>query len=110
MTFVPPKYDTKSTDFFKALKTRTDAYFARNQKEKHGNFGMYFKTFVMLSCYLTPYFFVLFGEIENPWIYSGLWAIMGLFMSGIGLSIMHDAIHGSFSKNKTVNLLFENEP
>ena len=30
---------------------------------------------------------------------------MGVFMAGIGLSIMHDAIHGSYSKNKIVNLI-----
>jgi linoleoyl-CoA desaturase len=47
----------------------------------------------------------LFGNIENSWVYSALWIVMGLFMSGIGLSVMHDAIHGSYSNNKTVNLL-----
>ena len=32
-----------------------------------------------------------------------MWVIMAGGMSGIGLSIMHDANHGSYSKNKTVN-------
>ena len=31
---------------------------------------------------------------------------MGVGMAGIGLSIMHDANHGSYSKNKVVNRLF----
>ncbi len=105
MNFVPPKYDNKSTEFFRALKAKTDNYFSKKGVEKQGGFGMYFKTFFMVSAYITPYFFILFGEIKNPWIYTGLWAIMGVFMAGIGLSIMHDAIHGSYSKNKIVNLI-----
>jgi linoleoyl-CoA desaturase len=32
-----------------------------------------------------------------------MWILMGFGMSGIGLSIMHDANHGSYSKNKNVN-------
>ena len=105
MTFIPPKYDNKSTDFFKALKTRTDAYFKKNNKSRAGDLRMYFKTFFMIAAYLTPYLFVLFADIQNMWLYSGLWVIMGVSMAGIGLSIMHDAIHGSYSKNKTLNFL-----
>jgi len=32
-----------------------------------------------------------------------MWALMGLGMSGIGLSVMHDANHGAYSNNKHVN-------
>lgn len=105
MPFIPPKYDVKSNDFFKTLKSRTDDYFRSNNIKKTGNGVMYFKTCFMIACYLIPYFFILFGNIQNSFVYSGLWVIMGLFMSGIGLSVMHDAIHGSFSNNKTVNLV-----
>lgn len=105
MRFVPPKYDSKPTEFFKTLKLRTDNYFKKNDIEKHGGFGMYFKTFFMISAYLTPYFFILFGNIQNQYLYYLLSVLMGVFMSGIGLSVMHDAIHGSYSKNKRVNLL-----
>ena len=30
---------------------------------------------------------------------------MGFGMAGIGMSVMHDANHGSYSKSKTVNLI-----
>jgi len=105
MPFSPPRYDIKSNDFFKTLKSRTDEYFRSNNIQKTGNGVMYFKTLFMITCYITPYFFILFGNFHGSWIYSMLWIIMGLFMSGIGLSIMHDAIHGSYSNNKTINLL-----
>ena len=72
MTFVPPKYDTKSTDFFRALKTRTDEYFKKKDIEKKGGFRMYFKTFFMITSYLTPYFFILFADIQNPWKFRSL--------------------------------------
>ena len=98
MAFVPPKYNTKSTDFFKALKLRTDEYFKKNGLDKQGNFGMYFKTFFMISAYLIPYFILLFGNIQNFWVYILISVWMGVFMAGIGFSIMHDAIHGSYSK------------
>jgi len=32
-----------------------------------------------------------------------LWSIMGFGLAGIGLSIMHDANHGAYSKNEKVN-------
>ena len=103
MVFIPPKYNTKSTDFFKALKLRTDEYFKVNGIDKQGNFGMYFKTFFMITAYLTPYFALLSGYVENLWIYFGISIWMGVFMAGIGFSVMHDAIHGSYSKNKRLN-------
>ena len=64
---------------------------------------MYIKTAVLLIAYLVPFYFVVFLDIQNTWIYLGLWSTMGVFMAGIGLSIMHDAIHGSYSKNKYFN-------
>tara|TARA_B100000676_G_scaffold310643_1_gene377840 strand:- start:1025 stop:2113 length:1089 start_codon:yes stop_codon:yes gene_type:complete len=103
MDFVPPKYNTKSTDFFKALKLRTDEYFKSNGIDKHGNFRMYLKTFVMIVGYLAPYFLLMFGYIQNNWIYLAVSIVMGVFMAGIGFGVMHDAIHGSYSKNKRLN-------
>jgi len=32
-----------------------------------------------------------------------MWTLMGFGMSGIGLSVMHDANHGAYSANQTVN-------
>ena len=32
-----------------------------------------------------------------------MWALIGFGMSGIGLSILHDANHNAYSKNKNVN-------
>lgn len=85
------------------LKARTDEYFVKNKKDRQGDYRMYIKTIAMLTCYFIPYSIMAFVPISNPFIYTGLWILMGVFMAGIGLSIMHDAIHGSYSKNKLVN-------
>ena len=106
MSFTPLSYRPEQpSDFFKTLKNRIDSYFVDNKKDRQGDFRMYFKTFFMLVAYITPYYFIISGSITNPFIYTGLWVLMGVFMAGIGLSIMHDAIHGSYSKNSFVNKL-----
>jgi linoleoyl-CoA desaturase len=46
---------------------------------------------------------MIFGVIENTWLMLLLSAVMGFGMAGIGLAIMHDANHGSFSKYAWVN-------
>ncbi len=64
---------------------------------------MKFKTVFMLCLYLTPLILMLTGVVTSFWPVILMWAIMGLGMSGIGLSVMHDANHGSYSSNKKVN-------
>jgi linoleoyl-CoA desaturase len=104
LNFTPLKYKAKTpTDFFKTLKGRIDEHFISNNKERFGDYRMYLKTTVMLIAYLAPFCFIVFEDLGNNWLYLALWSIMGVFMAGIGLSIMHDAIHGSYSKNKTLN-------
>jgi len=65
---------------------------------------MVFKTIFMLLLYLIP-FTIIISNIESSGLTILMWILMGFGMSGIGLSIMHDANHGSYSKNKIVNSL-----
>ena len=90
-------------EFVKELRKRVNAYFKENNKSKHANANMVIKTIFMLSLYFVPYFFIILNITTNPWVILGLWLIMGLGMAGIGFSIMHDANHGAYSKNKNVN-------
>lgn len=57
----------------------------------------------MFSVFLLPYFLMVFGVIENPWIMFFMTIVMGVGMAGIGLAIMHDANHGAFSRFNWVN-------
>lgn len=90
--------------FFPTLKKRVDSYFTERKIKKQGNSTLYIKAFVLLTVYITP--FVLLLTLELPVIVQlTLWAVMGFALAGIGMSVMHDANHGSFSKNKTINYL-----
>jgi linoleoyl-CoA desaturase len=93
-------------EFYKELRSRVNAYFKEKNISKTANMNMYVKTVFMLALYLTPLVLMLTGVVTSVWPVIGMWAIMGLGMSGIGLSIMHDANHGSYSKNQKVNWFF----
>ncbi len=92
-----------NTEFLQTLRKRIDEYFQSNNITRFGNAEMVVKTIVMASLYLVPFGIMLTGIVTNPWIIFSLWVIMGIGMAGIGLSIMHDANHGAYSKNKGVN-------
>lgn len=64
---------------------------------------MKLKTVAMLTMFFAPLILINTGIIANVWLLFGLYVISGLGMSGIGMGIMHDAIHGSYSKNKKTN-------
>ncbi|HXD92616.1 MAG TPA: acyl-CoA desaturase [Bacteroidia bacterium] len=89
--------------FINTLRQRVDTYFKTNEISKHGNANMVLKTVAMFSIYLVPYFFILFGGFESNLLLLALSIVMGVGMAGIGLSVMHDANHGSYSKNPTIN-------
>jgi linoleoyl-CoA desaturase len=68
---------------------------------------MVFKTFALLALFLTPYGFLYYQELPT-FAYIGLWFVMGFGMAGVGLSVMHDANHGAYSKKEWVNTLVSN--
>lgn len=87
-------------EFIKELRKRINLYFKSNNISRFGNSSMVIKTIFMLLLYLVPYFLVVFNVFENNIVVLLLWIIMGTGMAGIGLSIMHDANHDVYSKNK----------
>jgi linoleoyl-CoA desaturase len=98
------KFNTKNNpEFFKELRERVNKYFEENKITKYANTNMKIKTIFMLSLYFIPLVLMLTGIISSPYPVFFMWVLMGLGMSGIGLSIMHDANHGAYSKHKWVN-------
>ena len=63
------------------------------------------KTVVMLLLFFVPVVILNTGIIESVWLLFLLYALSGLGMAGIGMGVMHDAIHGSYSKYPIVNKL-----
>ena len=98
------KFNVKDqTEFFKELRKRVNKYFKENNISRYANFSMKFKSAFMICLYFAPLVLMLTGVVANVWLVLLMWALMGFGMSGIGLSIMHDANHGSYSKNQKVN-------
>ncbi len=89
-------------DFFPTLKKRVDIYFSGNKIKKQGNRKLYIKAFVLLTVYVVPFITMLVVPLPNYALLL-LWSLMGFALAGIGMSIMHDANHGSFSHNKSLN-------
>lgn len=98
------KFNVKDRpEFAKELRKRVNAHFKEKGISKQGNLNMHLKTVFMLSLYTIPFVMILTGVVASTWPSMAMWFIMGLGTAGIGLSVMHDANHGSYSSNKNVN-------
>jgi linoleoyl-CoA desaturase len=94
---------TDQSQFFKELRKNVNSYFKENNISKYGNFHMIIKTIFMVSLYFVPLILLLTGVVSSFWPAMLMWVLMGFGMSGVGFSVMHDANHGSYSKNQKVN-------
>src|SRR6266699_93644 len=97
------RFNNNNKQFYLTTKKRVDEYFRTNDISKFGNDKMVIKSIFMFLIYLVPYFLLLSNYFTHGYAQLGLVILMGVGMSGIGLSVMHDANHGSYSKNSTIN-------
>ena len=103
-TLKPIRFSQKiGRDFNSTLKKRVRAYFKENNIDKYANTNMKIKTIFMVTLYFAPYLLMVTGVVTNIWLITLCWVLMGFGTAGIGLSIMHDANHGAYSKNPKVN-------
>jgi linoleoyl-CoA desaturase len=92
------------SQFFNTLKKRVEEHFSEAGVSKNANRTMVIKTVVLLASYVLP--FVAIVIFNPPFLVATLlWLLMGFGLSGVGMSVMHDANHSAYSNNKTVNLL-----
>lgn len=96
------KFVSHDNAFFSTLKGRVSNYFLEKQISRNCNSTMVIKTITLLSVYLLPFVYII---TFHPafWLALMLWAIMGLGMAGVGMSVMHDANHGSYTGNSFSN-------
>ncbi|MEQ8325098.1 MAG: acyl-CoA desaturase [Vicingaceae bacterium] len=90
-------------DFARVLRQRVNAYFEEASIGKNANGQMVTKTIIALSLYLLPYIVIMTAGISNLYIIFGLWALAGLGKAIVGTTVMHDSVHGSYSKNQSIN-------
>jgi linoleoyl-CoA desaturase len=98
------KYSTQNKpEFMAELRAKVTTYFETNNISKYGDRKLVLKTVFMLLLYITPYILMITGIIDSlagVWI---CWVAIGVGKAGVGMSVMHDANHFSYSKNQKVN-------
>jgi linoleoyl-CoA desaturase len=91
-----------SLKFFRTLNSRVNNYFKENNIQKTGNSKLYLKTLIMFAIFLTPYFLIL--TLNMPfWVYLLMTIVIGIGMAGVGMNVMHDGNHGSYSNISWIN-------
>ncbi|MGB0849781.1 MAG: fatty acid desaturase family protein [Bacteroidia bacterium] len=99
-----PKFKS-ATAFSRELRANVEKYFRESKISKFATPSLKVKAAVLLVSYFGAYVAILTLGLSAWWALA-LCAFMGLAKAGIGMGLMHDANHGSFSKNKTVNKIF----
>lgn len=98
------RFERDKSQFMATLRKNVNDYFKEKGISTKGNWKMIVKSVVMLSLYLVP--FILILTVPMPgWMIVPMAIIMGIGMAGTGMSVMHDAAHGSFSKKAWLNEL-----
>jgi len=101
-----PKFNRANrSDFSKVLRERINAYLENTKTNRFANSGMYIKAFVMLALFFAPLVFLITWSNIPTYMVFVFYVLSGIGMAGIGMGVMHDAIHGSYSKHKWVNKL-----
>ncbi len=98
-------HDNWQKQFAAAVRKNVNEYFRENRISIKGNLFLVIQTITMLSAYIIP-FVLIFAVPMAAWVAMILVIVMGIGMAGIGMCVMHDAIHGSYSDKKWVNKIF----
>ncbi len=98
---------TTGTDsgFTDELRKKVNQYFNEKDIPKSGGSSIVIKSIVMLTLFLVPIIILNLGITSSALNVFVLYFISGIGMAGIGMSIMHDALHGSYSRKKSINRL-----
>ena len=103
MNYSQVRFNTRdSREFMRTLNKRVNAYFKENNIKKTGNWKLHLKTIVMFSILFAPYFLILTLDIHELWKLA-FTILMGVGMAGVGMNVMHDGNHGTYSSKSWVN-------
>ena len=104
MTAVQPSFSKQdSMKFFRTLNSKVNTYFKDNNIKKTGNWQLDLKTVILFTLFTGPYII----NVATPEIHFGLFILLsiviGIGMAGIGMNVMHDGNHGSYSNKNWIN-------
>lgn len=98
------QFERDKSQFMASLRKNVNDYFKEKNISTKGNWKTALKSAIMLSVYLTPFILMLTVPMYG-WMIFPLAVITGIGMAGTGMSVMHDAVHGSASKKGWINQL-----
>jgi linoleoyl-CoA desaturase len=99
-----PKFSPDKNSFYSELKKRISVYFKEAGKRSTGNFSLYFKAILIVLSFLTVYVHLVFFT-PVTWLAIIECIVLGGLTAAIGFNVMHDGMHGSFSRFKWVNTM-----
>lgn len=97
--------NTERGQFTSALRKNVNNYFKEKGISGKGERKIVFKSIAMIAFYTAPFILMLTLPL-SAWVIFPLSFIMGIGMAGIGMNVMHDAVHRSFSSKGWMNNLF----
>jgi len=90
--------------FSATLRKNVNEHFKQKGISQKGNWKMGLKSIILLTLYIAPFILMLTIPMSG-WIIFPISLIMGVAMAGVGMSVMHDAAHGSYSNKNWLNKL-----
>ncbi len=95
-------FNNKSNAFYQTLKESVDNYFTENNIKKTGDWRLFSKSIILIGSIIAVYCCLMLVEMTvlPALLLAGLF---GFLSASIGFSVMHDANHGSYSTNNTLN-------
>lgn len=96
--------DKLEQQFAATLRKNVNNYFKENHLSTKANARMVVKTIILLAIYIVPFILLLLIPMNN-WLALLSVIIMGMGIAGVGMSVMHDACHGAYSRKPWVNNL-----
>jgi linoleoyl-CoA desaturase len=94
----------KSVGFKKELNRRVHDYFKSNQIKPRDNPAMYLKSLIIMVWLVSAWTFTVFAPVPGAVRAIGC-ILVGLAIGAVGMSVGHDANHGGYSKNRSLNRL-----
>ena len=91
-----------TSDFQKEVRARVRFYLKESGKSGLADYRYFLKAVMNLAVYLVPFVLFLLGNTSFL-MTTLLWGITGIGMAGVGMNVMHDAIHNTVTRSEWVN-------
>ena len=102
-----PRFVAKErSEFAGVLRKRVRQYLKDNDIAAHDNGAVAIKGVILIASYLLPFIVLLVWQPTNAWQWIGLAVLQGLGAAGVGMSVMHDSLHGSLSPKQMHNTIW----